>query len=115
FGLVVLVVPEPTRAAAAISAANPGGASLNAASLGAGDLNAASFGAGDLNAAFTGYGDSSGRWAGGDGSVSVELPDGRIAWFFSDTFVGTVNADHSLSSTARMVNNSIVLQQGTQL
>ncbi|WP_155372813.1 phospholipase A2 [Catellatospora vulcania] len=68
-----------------------------------------------LKSAFNTYGDTSGKWAGGDGTVSVPLPDGRIAWLFADTFVGAVNADHSLSSTATMVNNAIVVQDGTQL
>ena len=25
----------------------------------------------------------------------VPLPDGRVAWLYSDTFLGTVNPDHS--------------------
>jgi fibronectin type 3 domain-containing protein len=68
-----------------------------------------------LNAAFGSYGDTGGRWAGGDGSVSVRLPDGRVAWFFSDTFVGSVNADGSLPAGTSFVRNSAVLQSGTQL
>jgi fibronectin type 3 domain-containing protein len=68
-----------------------------------------------LNAAFASYGNTSGRWAGGDGTVSVELPDGRIAWLLSDSFVGAVNADHSLPAATTMVNNAIVVQSGTGL
>jgi uncharacterized protein DUF4185 len=64
---------------------------------------------------FDAYGDTSGLWAGGDGTASVPLPDGRIAWLFSDTLVGPVNADHSLPGGASLVSNSIVIQAGTQL
>jgi fibronectin type 3 domain-containing protein len=68
-----------------------------------------------LTTLFGSYGDASGRWAGGDGTVSVPLPDGRVAWFFSDTFVGPVNADHSLPAGTPMVRNSLVVQNGSQL
>src|SRR5215213_4286798 len=32
---------------------------------------------------------------GADGAYSVPLPDGRVAWLFSDTFVGALNDDGS--------------------
>jgi len=66
-----------------------------------------------LNAAFNIYGDTSGRWAGGDSTASVTLPDGRVVWLFSDTFIGAVNADHSLAAGAVMVNNSAVVQSAS--
>ncbi|GLY81306.1 hypothetical protein [Actinoallomurus iriomotensis] len=50
-----------------------------------------------------------GQWDGADGTTSVRLPDGRIAWFFSDTYLGPVNADGSRTS-ARLVHNSVVVQ-----
>lgn len=61
------------------------------------------------------YGDAGGHWTGGDSTVSVPLPDGRIAWLYSDTFLGTVRADHSRPTTTPLVNNSLVVQNGTTL
>src|SRR5215831_8104643 len=34
-------------------------------------------------------------WTGSDGTLSVLLPDGRVLWDFSDTFLGLVNSDGS--------------------
>jgi len=69
----------------------------------------------DLNTLFNAYGNQGGHWTGGDSTVSVPLPDGRVAWLFSDTFLGSVNADHSRPRTAPFIRNSIVVQQGNQL
>ncbi|MFF4960156.1 hypothetical protein [Streptomyces sp. NPDC001222] len=47
-----------------------------------------------LDAEFTRYGDDSARtddWTGGDGTHSVRLPDGRVLWLFSDTYLGPVH------------------------
>ncbi|MGA4838658.1 hypothetical protein [Streptomyces sp. G45] len=47
-----------------------------------------------LTDAFAAYGDDAARdddWSGGDGTHSVRLPDGRLLWLFSDTFLGRVN------------------------
>ncbi|MGW2229762.1 DUF4185 domain-containing protein [Streptomyces formicae] len=44
---------------------------------------------------FARYGDDTTRtddWTGGDGTHSVRLPDGRVLWLFSDTFLGQVHA-----------------------
>ncbi|MEV0255689.1 DUF4185 domain-containing protein [Streptomyces sp. NPDC050732] len=44
---------------------------------------------------FARYGDDMTRtddWTGGDGTHSVRLPDGRVLWLFSDTFLGRVHA-----------------------
>ncbi|MFD2764296.1 fibronectin type III domain-containing protein [Micromonospora eburnea] len=71
--------------------------------------------AAQLTAAFAGYGDTSGRWNGGDSTASVELPDGRVAWLFSDTFVGPVNADGSRPPFQPMIHNSMVVQDGDAL
>ncbi|QGN50117.1 hypothetical protein GKC29_27050 [Micromonospora sp. WMMC415] len=68
-----------------------------------------------LNAEFNSYGDTGGKWTSGDSTVSIPLPDGRNAWFFSDTLVGTVNGDHTLPTNTPMVNNSVVLQDGADL
>ncbi|NUT33635.1 MAG: S8 family serine peptidase, partial [Hamadaea sp.] len=86
----------------------------------AGPAAASSVPAGGMTAAqvssmFTAYGDAGGHWTGGDSTVSVLLPDGRMAWLFSDTFLGTVNADGTRPESAPMVNNTLVVQDGTTL
>ncbi|MFD7811745.1 hypothetical protein ACFV6E_02175 [Streptomyces sp. NPDC059785] len=46
-----------------------------------------------LTAEFARYGDDAARsddWTGGDGTHSVRLPDGRVLWLFSDTYLGRV-------------------------
>ncbi|WP_231605698.1 fibronectin type III domain-containing protein, partial [Micromonospora sp. HK10] len=65
---------------------------------------------------FNTYGDAGGHWTGGDSTASVALPDGRVAWLFSDTFLGTVNADGTRPANTPMVNNTLVVQDtGTNL
>jgi hypothetical protein len=59
-----------------------------------------------FNTLFRTYGDSNRSlddWTGGDTTNSVLLPDGRIVWIFSDTFLGAVNANAPIraSSTTR--------------
>lgn len=49
-------------------------------------------------------------WTGGDATYSVGLPDGRSAWLFGDTFLGTVNADGSRPQSSPFVRNSMVVQ-----
>jgi len=51
-------------------------------------------------------------WTGSDGVVSVELPDGRVLWDFSDTFLGLVNADGSRPPGQPFINNSMIVQEG---
>ncbi|MGW3889531.1 hypothetical protein ACWD69_12680 [Micromonospora chokoriensis] len=68
-----------------------------------------------LNTEFNSYGDTGGKWTSGDSTVSIPLPDGRDAWLFSDSLIGTVNADHTLPKNTPMVNNSIVVQDGSDL
>ncbi|MGH4028925.1 DUF4185 domain-containing protein [Actinomycetota bacterium Odt1-20B] len=49
----------------------------------------------ELTGAFARYGDDTKRaddWTGGDGTHSVRLPDGRVLWLFSDTYLGQVHA-----------------------
>ena len=65
----------------------------------------------DLQTKLWHYGDTGGGWTGADGTYSVRLPDGRIAWLFSDTFLGTVNG-HSRPTNSPFVHNSIVVQDG---
>lgn len=48
-------------------------------------------------------------WIGADGNYSVLLDNGRVAWLFSDTFVGAVRDGKRLGAT--MINNSIGIQR----
>ncbi|RSM57509.1 DUF5005 domain-containing protein [Amycolatopsis sp. WAC 01376] len=64
-----------------------------------------------LNELWNGYGDQGGHWTGGDRTVSVPLPDGRTAWLFSDTFLGTVNPDHSRPPDSPIARNTLVVQR----
>ncbi|MFE4845746.1 DUF4185 domain-containing protein, partial [Streptomyces sp. NPDC056689] len=73
-----------------------------------------------VTGAFARYGDDASRgddWTGGDGTHSVRLPDGRVLWLFSDTYLGQVHAPpnpagqpHSWRDvSAPFVRNSAVL------
>jgi surface antigen/fibronectin type 3 domain-containing protein len=68
-----------------------------------------------LNTIFNTYGDQGGHWTGGDESLSIPLPDGRTAWFFGDTMLGTVNTDGTRPPNQPMVHNTMVIQQGGSL
>lgn len=74
----------------------------------------------EVTGAFARYGDDTARsddWTGGDGTHSVRLPDGRLLWLFSDTFLGQVHAPPNPAgqphtwrdATAPMVRNSAVV------
>lgn len=54
-----------------------------------------------------GNGAQQGQWAAGDGTYSAELPDGRTAWLFNDTFTGPVRPDGGIESK-EMIHNTIV-------
>jgi fibronectin type 3 domain-containing protein/predicted RNA-binding protein with TRAM domain len=73
----------------------------------------ATMSAAELTTMFATYGNQGGHWTGADSTTSVPLPDGRIAWLFSDTFLGTVNPDFSRPPGTPMVHNTIVVQDGT--
>jgi hypothetical protein len=79
-----------------------------------------------LTAEFARYGDDASRtddWTGGDGTHSVRLPDGRVLWLFSDTYLGHVYGPpnpHGESyawrdTTAPLVRNSAVLMRDGRL
>ncbi|MFG3659458.1 DUF4185 domain-containing protein [Streptomyces sp. NPDC047706] len=79
-----------------------------------------------LTGEFARYGDDAGRtddWTGGDGTHSLGLPDGRVLWLFSDTFLGAVHPppnpsgeSHAWRDTgAPMVRNSAVVMSGDRL
>lgn len=76
-----------------------------------------------LTGEFARYGDDSTRtddWTGGDGTHSVRLPDGRVLWLFSDTYLGQVHrppdpvgASYPWRDTAApLVRNSAVVMDG---
>ncbi len=50
-------------------------------------------------------------WIGADGNYSIPLGDDTTLWLFSDTFVGEVK--EGKRRNARMINNSVALQRGT--
>ncbi|SCF33580.1 fibronectin type III domain-containing protein [Micromonospora mirobrigensis] len=68
-----------------------------------------------LTGLFDVYGDTSGQWSGADRTASVRLPDGRLLWLFSDTFLGPVAPDGSRPRSTAFVNNSAVVQDGDRL
>ena len=49
-------------------------------------------------------------WASGDNDVSVVLPDGSVAWIFSDSFLGWPNPNEYYLREGTMINNLIVLE-----
>ncbi len=51
-------------------------------------------------------------WTGGDGALSVALPDGREAWLFGDTFLGPLAAG-SRAPGSPLVSNTIVVQDSS--
>ena len=61
----------------------------------------------ELTDRFGDYGDTAGRWTGADSAYSVELPDGRTAWIYSDTFLGEVDEDHGRPLDSPFIHNSI--------
>lgn len=54
------------------------------------------------------------EWTGGDSTYSVKLPDGRILWIFSDTFLGPLKSDGTRPITAQLINSTFVIQNGTR-
>ena len=61
----------------------------------------------ELTDLFGDYGDTAGQWTGADSAYSVELPDGRIAWIYSDTFLGEVDANGGRPLDSPFIHNSI--------
>ena len=54
-------------------------------------------------------------WTGADGALSILLPDGRVLWIFSDTFLGFVNNDGSRPPGQSFINNSMIVQDNGAL
>ncbi|MFD4421114.1 DUF4185 domain-containing protein [Agromyces sp. NPDC058484] len=69
----------------------------------------------ELRDRFGDYGDTAGRWTGADSAYSVPLPDGSIAWIYSDTFLGEVNESHGRPLDSPFVHNSIVVDDDGEL
>ena len=68
-----------------------------------------------LTAMFQQYGDTSGRWQGADRTASVRLPDGRLLWLFSDTFLGRPGPGGARPRSSALIHNSAVVQTGDRL
>ncbi|CAM5471070.1 hypothetical protein SALBM311S_09623 [Streptomyces alboniger] len=79
-----------------------------------------------LTTEFARYGDDASRaddWTGGDGTHSVRLPDGRLLWLFSDTYLGQVHGPPNpvgesyawRDGTAPLVRNSAVVMRDGRL
>ncbi|MET7699258.1 hypothetical protein [Streptomyces sp. NPDC005485] len=77
-----------------------------------------------LTGEFTRYGDDPTRtddWTGGDGTHSLRLPDGRVLWLFSDTYLGPVHAPPNpvgesfvwRDTSAPLVRNSAVVMSAS--
>lgn len=55
-------------------------------------------------------------FTGGDGTYSIELPDGRTVWIFGDTFLGNVTSDNRrIKTTPAYIRNSFVIWEGGKL
>jgi len=66
-----------------------------------------------FQAIFSGYGNDNtllDDWTGADGALSVPLPDGRVVWNFSDTFLGLVNSDGSRPPGQPFINNCLIIE-----
>src|SRR5205823_628817 len=71
-----------------------------------------------FQAMFDTYGNDNGRtddWTGADGVYSIPLGEGSVMWDFSDTFLGSVNADGTRPNDAPIINNDLVMQRGGAL
>ena len=54
-------------------------------------------------------------WTGGDGTLSIGLPDGRSLWLFGDSFLGQVRPDGSRPADSPLIRNCLVIQDGENL
>ncbi len=68
------------------------------------------------DAAFEGlFTDQGHGWTGGDGAVSLLLPDGRTLWMFGDSFLGMVAADGRRSADTPFIRNCLLIQADGRL
>jgi hypothetical protein len=65
-----------------------------------------------LNALFNSYGNNANcaTWSGGDSTASVELSDGKVVWFFSDTYLNAPSERMNGGWFKSFINNSMVVQ-----
>lgn len=71
-----------------------------------------------FNRAWADYGNDnslSDDWTGADSSYSVALPDGRVVWLFSDTYLGKVGPEGGRPLSSPLINNSFVIERGRRL
>jgi hypothetical protein len=70
-----------------------------------------------LNNLFQSYGNSgTGKsWTGGDGTVSVALPDGRELWLFDDSFLGKIVNGHRNRRRTPYIHNAFVVESNGTL
>ena len=54
-------------------------------------------------------------WTGGDGGVSLRLPDGRTLWLFGDSFLGVIEPNGSRSAATPFIRNCLLVQDGDRL
>lgn len=109
-GAATTAVAAPAERAGAVGAARAGACSLEGATL-----EASAVAPSPLGDTFSAYADTGAGWTGADSTYSVPLRDGSLAWIFSDTFLGPVEADGSRPQSTPFLNNSIVLQDGDEL
>ncbi len=66
-----------------------------------------------LDRTFQNYGNAGTgtSWTGGDGTESVQLPDGRELWLFDDSLLGTVRNGERTFAKAPFLHNALVVQQ----
>lgn len=95
-----IVVPASAASAASPAATPSGAAPTVTASVDEGLTNL-----------FDTYGNSGQGWTGADSAYSVRLPDDAEAWIYSDTFLGTVNADGSRPADSPFIHNSLVIDK----
>lgn len=71
-------------------------------------------GTSQYQSAFHNLGRADTGWVTADGFVPASLPDGRTAWWMSDSMTGTAEPDNSVPDHGN-VHNTLVLQHGTCL
>lgn len=52
-------------------------------------------------------------WTGADGDYSLKLPDGRIIWLFSDTWIGRI--ENGAHRDSVIIDNSVGIQTGNKI
>lgn len=102
--------PGADGPASAATAAMPSNGDPGQCSLTGRTLTATASADQTLTDQFTAYAETGGAWTGGDSTYTLPLKGGRTGWFFSDTFLGTVNPDGSRPTDSPFVNNSVVVQ-----